>query len=47
MLYFLEFALLSGPLAGATYGFTQNALIVLGMYYSRKVILIVVRDNFA
>lgn len=45
MLYLLEFVFLAGPFAAATYGFTQNALIMLSMYYGRRVILMVVRDN--
>jgi hypothetical protein len=47
MLYLLEFVFLAGPFAAATYGFTQNALFVLGMYYGRRAILIVVKDHLA
>jgi hypothetical protein len=46
MLYALEFIFLSGPFAVFTFGFTKNAMIALGMYYGRRVILVVVKDNF-
>ena len=45
MLYALEFIFLAGPISAGIFGFTSNALIVLGMYYGRKVILTIVRDH--
>lgn len=45
MLYALEFIFLSGPVAAGMFGFTQNAMIALGMYYGRRVLLMLVRDN--
>lgn len=44
MLYALEFIFLAGPISAGTLGFTSNAVVALGMYYGRKVILAVVRD---
>jgi hypothetical protein len=44
MLEGLEFAV-TALLAVGMFGFTSNALVVLSMYYGRKVILIVVRDH--
>lgn len=45
MLYALEFIFLAGPISAGIFGFTSNALIALGMYYGRKVILTIVRDH--
>ena len=44
MLEGLEFAVVA-LFTGGTFGFTSNALILLGMYYGRKVILMIVRDH--
>lgn len=44
MLEALEFAV-AAPVAVGIFGFTSNALIALGIYYGRKAILIVVRDQ--
>lgn len=32
-------------LAACLFGFTSNVLILLGMYYGRKIILLIVRDH--
>jgi len=40
----LEFAV-AALLAVGIFGFTSNALIALGIYYGRKVIITIVRDH--
>lgn len=44
MLEILEFFVIA-ILAVGMFWFTSNALIVIGMYYGRKVILSIVRDH--
>lgn len=43
-LYFLEF-IVAATLAVGMFWFTSNVLLLLAMYYGRKVILSIVRDH--
>ena len=45
MLYALEFIFLAGPISAGIFGFTSNAMIVLAMYYGRRVGLKIVREH--
>lgn len=45
LLYAIEFVFLAGPISVGIFGFTSNAMIALGIYYGRRVIVMVVRDH--
>ena len=45
LLYAIEFVFLAGPISVGIFGFTSNAMIALGMYYGRRVLLMLVRDQ--